>query len=407
MVAPAASQHGGSGAARRHAEHRNASGDAFEADLDRDDVLTRRRLLRRLLMGALAAVGAAFAVPAALAGSAPGSRPRSTRVRGARARGSSPRTGSRCTWPTSRPAGSSPCSPRARSTPRAGQAVLVRVEPDLVRPLPGRESWTPQGLVAYSKVCTHAGCPVGLYEAASHQLLCPCHQSTFDVLDGAKPVFGPAAARLAAAAVVDRRDRLRRRDGRVQRAPRALVLEPVGVNARTARVDSVVLIAIVVAAAGCSGKSPSILDTHGSESSRIAGVWWLMFGLGAAVYAIVAFFVVWAIVRGRRRKSAGRRAGQRQRVDRLGWGRRSGRDPRSAGRGDGAGDVRIAPPRGGRVAGARRRQALVVAGLVSGHAVHDRERDPSPGRSAGRDPSRLRQRHPQLLGARSSRARRT
>jgi ubiquinol-cytochrome c reductase iron-sulfur subunit len=45
-------------------------------------------------------------------------------------------------------------------------------------------------------VCTHAGCPVGLYEAASHQLLCPCHQSTFDVLDGARPVFGPAAVRL-------------------------------------------------------------------------------------------------------------------------------------------------------------------------------------------------------------------
>jgi ubiquinol-cytochrome c reductase iron-sulfur subunit len=45
-------------------------------------------------------------------------------------------------------------------------------------------------------VCTHAGCPVGLYEASSHQLLCPCHQSTFDVLNGAKPVFGPAATRL-------------------------------------------------------------------------------------------------------------------------------------------------------------------------------------------------------------------
>ncbi len=48
------------------------------------------------------------------------------------------------------------------------------------------------GLVAYSKLCTHVGCPVGLYQADSHLLLCPCHQSTFDVLDGAKPVFGPA-----------------------------------------------------------------------------------------------------------------------------------------------------------------------------------------------------------------------
>ena len=47
--------------------------------------------------------------------------------------------------------------------------------------------------MAYSKVCTHAGCPVGLYRAREHQLLCPCHQSTFDVLRGAVPVFGPAA----------------------------------------------------------------------------------------------------------------------------------------------------------------------------------------------------------------------
>jgi ubiquinol-cytochrome c reductase iron-sulfur subunit len=47
--------------------------------------------------------------------------------------------------------------------------------------------------VGYSKICTHAGCPVGLYRAADHSLLCPCHQSTFDVLRGAVPTFGPAA----------------------------------------------------------------------------------------------------------------------------------------------------------------------------------------------------------------------
>jgi ubiquinol-cytochrome c reductase iron-sulfur subunit len=47
--------------------------------------------------------------------------------------------------------------------------------------------------VGYSKICTHAGCPVGLYRSEAHQLLCPCHQSTFDVLRGAVPVFGPAA----------------------------------------------------------------------------------------------------------------------------------------------------------------------------------------------------------------------
>jgi ubiquinol-cytochrome c reductase iron-sulfur subunit len=74
-----------------------------------------------------------------------------------------------------------------------GQVVLVRVDESLVRPAKGRETWTPGGLIAYSKVCTHAGCPVGLYQAETHRLLCPCHQSEFDVLDSAKPLSGPAA----------------------------------------------------------------------------------------------------------------------------------------------------------------------------------------------------------------------
>ena len=77
-----------------------------------------------------------------------------------------------------------------------GQAVLIRVTPGLLVPKPGREDWTPQDIVAYSKICTHAGCPVGLYEANRHTLLCPCHQSTFDVLRHAKPQIGPAAAPL-------------------------------------------------------------------------------------------------------------------------------------------------------------------------------------------------------------------
>lgn len=72
------------------------------------------------------------------------------------------------------------------------QVVLVRpADEDLVT-RPGRETWGPEGYLAFSKVCTHAGCPVGLYEELTQQLLCPCHQSLFDVLDGAKVVFGPA-----------------------------------------------------------------------------------------------------------------------------------------------------------------------------------------------------------------------
>ncbi|WP_328853989.1 Rieske 2Fe-2S domain-containing protein [Microbispora hainanensis] len=54
-------------------------------------------------------------------------------------------------------------------------------------------NWTHDGIVAYSKICTHVGCPAALYEQTTHHILCPCHQSTFDAADGAKVVFGPAA----------------------------------------------------------------------------------------------------------------------------------------------------------------------------------------------------------------------
>jgi ubiquinol-cytochrome c reductase iron-sulfur subunit len=78
------------------------------------------------------------------------------------------------------------------------QTMLLRAEPPGVpfTTMPGRESWTPEGYVAYSKLCTHAGCPVGLYQELDQQLLCPCHQSLFDVLTGANPVFGPAPRNL-------------------------------------------------------------------------------------------------------------------------------------------------------------------------------------------------------------------
>ena len=56
----------------------------------------------------------------------------------------------------------------------------------------GSKDWGYQGIVAYSKICTHVGCPVGLYEQQTHHLLCPCHQSTFDVTQDCKVIFGPA-----------------------------------------------------------------------------------------------------------------------------------------------------------------------------------------------------------------------
>ncbi len=72
------------------------------------------------------------------------------------------------------------------------QTVLLRLAPGILQPASDRADWSPSDYVAYSKVCTHAGCPVGLYRSAEHQLLCPCHQSMFDVLDRAKPIAGPA-----------------------------------------------------------------------------------------------------------------------------------------------------------------------------------------------------------------------
>lgn len=53
-------------------------------------------------------------------------------------------------------------------------------------------NWTHNGIIAYSKICTHVGCPAALYESGTHRILCPCHQSTFDATNGAKVTFGPA-----------------------------------------------------------------------------------------------------------------------------------------------------------------------------------------------------------------------
>jgi ubiquinol-cytochrome c reductase iron-sulfur subunit len=74
------------------------------------------------------------------------------------------------------------------------QTVLLRLPPGVRVPGPG--DWTVEGVVAFSKICTHAGCPVSLYQAETQELFCPCHQSTFSVPKGAKPTFGPAARSL-------------------------------------------------------------------------------------------------------------------------------------------------------------------------------------------------------------------
>ncbi|GGF33651.1 cytochrome bc1 complex Rieske iron-sulfur subunit [Microbacterium sorbitolivorans] len=71
--------------------------------------------------------------------------------------------------------------------------LMVRMPPEQLTERGERKDWSYDGIVAYSKVCTHVGCPVALYEQQTHHLLCPCHQSQFDVSDEAKVVFGPAS----------------------------------------------------------------------------------------------------------------------------------------------------------------------------------------------------------------------
>lgn len=71
--------------------------------------------------------------------------------------------------------------------------LLVRVNPSDLNEDPAKAGWSYDGIVAYSKICTHVGCPVSLYEQQTHHLLCPCHQSTFDLTNHCEVIFGPAS----------------------------------------------------------------------------------------------------------------------------------------------------------------------------------------------------------------------
>jgi len=102
--------------------------------------------------------------------------------------------------------------------PALSQTMLVRVGQagENIVTEKGRENWGPEGYLAFSRVCTHAGCPVALYQKATQQLLCPCHQSLFDIGPGvaALPVFGPAPRPLPQLPLeVDSQGYLRARNG--------------------------------------------------------------------------------------------------------------------------------------------------------------------------------------------------
>lgn len=169
-----------------------SSGDSVDAARDEltDDDLTRRSLLVRLLVAAGGSLGAALAIPALSLGPRPGQSlfrtqwtpgARLVNVDGDPVRPADIQAGSVQT-----------VFPEGDIGAADAQTVLVKVDPELLKLPEDREEWAPEGVLGYSKICTHAGCPVGLYRAESHELLCPCHQSTFNVLTGAVPNFGPA-----------------------------------------------------------------------------------------------------------------------------------------------------------------------------------------------------------------------
>jgi ubiquinol-cytochrome c reductase iron-sulfur subunit len=150
--------------------------------------IERRGLLAKLLAGALGAFGLASLFPIRSLGARPGSKLFRTAWRpGARL--------VRMDGSPVRPEelhvdGVLTVFPQRHTEAADSQALLIRLPPGL-KP-PGPAGWTPDGFVAFSKICTHAGCPVGLYQTETKELFCPCHQSVFAVLEGARPIEGPA-----------------------------------------------------------------------------------------------------------------------------------------------------------------------------------------------------------------------
>ncbi len=153
--------------------------------------VTRRTFLTRLLLGAGGLLAAALAIPVLSLGPQPGrSLFRTAWSAGARLAGpdGAPIRPDDLVLDSVRTV-----FPQDRVGTADAATLLIRVRPEDLRLPAERAAWAPGGVIGYSKICTHAGCPVGLYRAQDHALLCPCHQSTFDVLEGARPTSGPAA----------------------------------------------------------------------------------------------------------------------------------------------------------------------------------------------------------------------
>jgi ubiquinol-cytochrome c reductase iron-sulfur subunit len=176
----------------RHPMGTGPEGSAAVAEALTDEAgFSRRRVLQGGLLAALGGLAAALAIPVLSLGPAPG-----------RSLFETPwKKGSRLVGFDGQPVhgdaipqdGVLTVFPEGAVGSADGQTLLIHAGAGRLQLQGEAATWAPNGFVAYSKVCTHAGCPVGLYRAAQGQLICPCHQSTFDVMRGAVPIFGPAA----------------------------------------------------------------------------------------------------------------------------------------------------------------------------------------------------------------------
>ncbi len=190
---------------RDHIELRHSLAPTEAAAVDLTETIaaergvTRRTLLTRLLFGAFAGLGAALAIPIFSLGPAPG---RSLFV--------TPwKNGSRLVDAANQPVraeqipvgGVLTVFPDGSPGSPDGQTLLIHVEPELLALPADRASWAPDGFVAYSKVCTHAGCPVGLYRADAQQLDLPLPPVDVRRAPRRQPDFG--AGRAAAAPAAD------------------------------------------------------------------------------------------------------------------------------------------------------------------------------------------------------------
>jgi ubiquinol-cytochrome c reductase iron-sulfur subunit len=171
------------------AEARKALGATMAEEIG--ETLRRRSFLVKMLVAAGAAFTAALALPVISLGPAPGRSLKETAWR----------AGTRLVRETGEPVRADELQldqvlsvlPEGHERAADSVALLIRVPPGQLELPADRVAATIDGVVAYSKICTHAGCPVGLYKAAERTLFCPCHQSQFNVLQGCRPIFGPAA----------------------------------------------------------------------------------------------------------------------------------------------------------------------------------------------------------------------